>query len=241
MIEEKLMNIQNELKAPKGQRNNFGNYNYRSCEDILEAVKPLLKKYEVVLQIYDELVAIGESTPTVYQEQYYDKDLKKENTRTIVVGNQRYYIKATAVLTDMEGNKIMNTGYAREEETKKGMDGSQITGTASSYARKYALNGLFCIDDTKDADTNEFKEQTTEQKTNTKPTKVIVKNNENTTNDKITETLIKAFKLWIQNHKIASDVLTNTLNDFGYSKIEDIQNKDYKAIVTKLNNILKGE
>jgi len=131
-IYKKLSNIQSELKAPKNQRNTFGNYNYRSCEDILEAVKPLLKENELTLQLTDELVAI----------------------------NERYYVKAVAILSDFEGNTITNTAFAREEETKKGMDASQITGTASSYARKYALNGLFCIDDTKDADTDEFTTET---------------------------------------------------------------------------------
>lgn len=124
-IYEKLLNIQTELKAPKGQRNNFGKYNYRSCEDILEAVKPLLKKEKCTLIINDEIERI-------------------EN---------RYYIKATVNLIDVEsGEKISSNAYAREEENKKGMDGSQVTGASSSYARKYALNGLFAIDDTKDSD-----------------------------------------------------------------------------------------
>lgn len=122
-MKEKLLKIQTELKAPKNQRNNFGGYNYRSCEDIFEAVKPLLEKEGLLLRLTDKLVNIGD----------------------------RYYIKATAILTD--GNEtIENTAYAREEETKKGMDGSQITGASSSYARKYALNGLFLIDDVKDSD-----------------------------------------------------------------------------------------
>lgn len=119
-----LIKIQQELKAPKGQLNKFGNYKYRSAEDILEAVKPLLVKYDCLLTLSDEIVSIGE----------------------------RYYIKATATLKTKE-NSISVTAFAREAETKKGMDESQITGMASSYARKYALNGLFCIDDTKDADT----------------------------------------------------------------------------------------
>lgn len=125
-IAEKLLNIQQELKAPKNQRNNFGGYNYRSCEDILEAVKPLLKANKCILTIDDELVNIGE----------------------------RYYIRATAILADAENAEdyYSNTAYAREAETKKGMDESQVTGACSSYARKYALNGLFCIDDVKDAD-----------------------------------------------------------------------------------------
>lgn len=121
---EKVGAIQTELKAPKSQRNNFGNYNYRSCEDIFEAVKPLLAKYGLVLTCSDGLVEIG----------------------------GRNYVKATVSLLDSDGNHLENTAYAREEETKKGMDGSQITGASSSYARKYALNGLFLIDDTRDSD-----------------------------------------------------------------------------------------
>lgn len=129
-IIEKLLAIQNELKAPKGQFNKFGGYNYRSCEDILEAVKPLCEKHKCAVILSDEIVSVG----------------------------QRYYIKATATLHDAESDAtITNTAFAREAESKKGMDESQITGTASSYARKYALNGLFCIDDTKDADTNEYR------------------------------------------------------------------------------------
>lgn len=128
----KLIALQSELKAPKGQFNKFGGYKYRSCEDILEAVKPLLNKQGCSLIISDTLENIGE----------------------------RYYVKATVTIYDKDtGKSISNSAYAREEESKKGMDGSQITGTASSYARKYALNGLFLIDDTKDADTDEFTQQ----------------------------------------------------------------------------------
>ena len=131
-IYEKLLNIQTELKAPKGQYNSFGKYKYRSCEDILEAVKPICAKNKATLILSDSLENIGD----------------------------RYYIKATATLIDVEsGENLENTAYAREEAEKKGMDGSQITGTASSYARKYALNGLFNIDDTKDADTDEYAKQ----------------------------------------------------------------------------------
>ena len=136
---EKLMSIQQELKAPKGQYNSFSNFKYRSCEDILESVKPLLKEYKCILTISDQLECIGD----------------------------RYYIKATAKITDIESKETFeNVAYAREEETKKGMDGSQITGATSSYARKYALNGLFAIDDTKDADTDEYQKQTKKEKTN---------------------------------------------------------------------------
>ena len=124
-IYKKLMGLQTELKAPKNQRNNFGNYNYRSCEDILEAVKPLLDKYKVALTIKDEVVLIGD----------------------------RYYIKATSTLIDIDtGDTVEASAFARESEDKRGMDASQLTGATSSYARKYSLNGLLCIDDNKDAD-----------------------------------------------------------------------------------------
>ena len=157
-IYNKLLEVQKELKAPKGQYNSFGKYKYRSCEDILEAVKPLLEKNNLSMQISDELVVLGGSSePIKYEEEYYDRDSGEMQTRTIISGGERFYIKSTVTLIDVEDNStINNTAYAREEEYKKGMDGSQITGTASSYARKYALNGLFLIDDTKDADTDEF-------------------------------------------------------------------------------------
>ena len=124
---------QAELKAPKNQYNSFGKYNYRSCEDILEAAKPINKKHGLVLLLTDKPVCIG----------------------------QRYYIEATARLYDIESEQFIEaTASAREADTKKGMDDSQVTGTASSYARKYALNGLYNIDDTKDADTDAYKKQT---------------------------------------------------------------------------------
>lgn len=126
-----LLEIQVELKAPKSQYNKFGGYKYRSTEDILQAVKPLLKKYGDSLDLSDEPVLVGDW----------------------------HYIKATAAFKDKDGHNTVVTGYAREAANKKGMDDSQITGTASSYARKYALNGLFLIDDTKDADTDEYHQQ----------------------------------------------------------------------------------
>lgn len=127
---DKLMRIQAKLKAPKGQRNTFGNYNYRSCEDILEAVKPLLAEEGCTLTLSDEIELIGD----------------------------RYYIKATATLKS-DKEEIQVSAYAREEQAKKGMDSAQVTGATSSYARKYALNGLFCIDDNKDPDTDEYTKQ----------------------------------------------------------------------------------
>lgn len=125
-----LQQIQSELKAPKGQFNSFGGYKYRSCEDILEALKPVLAKYQAAVILSDEIVQLGE----------------------------RWYVKATATLKTKEGD-LSVSAFAREPVAKKGMDESQITGAASSYARKYALNGLFGIDDTKDADTMDNREQ----------------------------------------------------------------------------------
>ena len=136
-FKEKLIAVQNELKAPKDKHNTFGNYNYRSCEGILEAVKPLLKKYGLMLMVYDSIEKIGD----------------------------RFYIKATAYLEDTESERFLScSGFAREDDSKKGMDAAQVTGSSSSYARKYALNGLFLIDDTKDADTDEFARQNAVQK-----------------------------------------------------------------------------
>ena len=131
-IFEALSKIQVELKAPKNLYNSFGKYKYRNAESILEAAKPLCAKHSCTLTVSDEIQLIGD----------------------------RYYIKATATVQDKDGNAASVSAFAREDETKKGMDGAQITGTASSYARKYALNGLFCIDDTKDPDTDEYHNQT---------------------------------------------------------------------------------
>lgn len=131
----KLSWIQSKLNAPKSRYNSFGKYSYRSAEDILDAVKPLLYKGKLVLTVSDDIIAVGD----------------------------KIYIKATARLTDGV-NVIENTAFAREEFEKKGMDAAQMTGSASSYARKYALNGLFCIDDSKDPDTNEYHTATTPQK-----------------------------------------------------------------------------
>lgn len=125
---QELQIIQAKLKAPKGQFNKFGGFKYRSLEDIFEAVKPLLAETQTTLVVGDEIVLIGD----------------------------RHYVCATATLTNQKGEQVTNKAYAREGSDKGKMDASQMTGSASSYARKYALNGLFCIDDTKDADTDEY-------------------------------------------------------------------------------------
>lgn len=188
-IYEKLSNIQNELKCNKNQYNKFGGYKYRSCEDILEAVKPICKKNGAVLVISDTLENIGD----------------------------RYYIKATASLINIDevnvdnpSYKISNTAYAREEENKKGMDGSQITGTASSYARKYALNGLFNIDDTKDADTDEFKVQQE--------------------SPKINKVMEDALRQLIKNEDVSNDFVISVLQRYNYKKLADIEIFNLKEI-----------
>lgn len=141
-LKEKLLNIQVELKAEKGQYNSFGKYSYRSCEDILEALKPHLAKEKAIVKLEDKVIQVGD----------------------------RYYIEATASIYDVESDEVIhNTASAREEENKKGMDASQVSGATSSYARKYALNGLFGIDDNKDSDsTNKHgKEDSTPSKKTT--------------------------------------------------------------------------
>lgn len=185
-IYEKLVKVQTELKAPKNQRNNFGGYNYRSCEDILEAVKPILKENGLTLILKDDIVNIGE----------------------------RYYIVAIAELIDTEtSEKIITQAQARESETKKGMDDSQITGTASSYARKYCLNGLFLIDDTKDADTDEYKKQT---------------------DTKINQTMVKALTEAIRDKEYTKKAVSDVLAKYGYKSLEDIEIENLSNIKREL-------
>ena len=163
-IYEKLLKVQEELKAPKNQLNKFGGYKYRSLEDIQEAVKPLLSKVKAILIIKDEIVEIA----------------------------GRFYVKAIAEFIDVEnGEKIMNTAFAREAENKKGMDEAQITGASSSYARKYALNGLFAIDDTKDADATNTHGKTETKK---KEVKKIQKKEETQKSTEQTKKYITRFK-----------------------------------------------
>jgi hypothetical protein len=161
---KELVSIQSELKAPKGQFNSFGKYKYRSCEDVLEALKPLLKENECFLNMSDEIVLIG----------------------------NRYYIKATATITNNSGTSLSVSAFAREEESKKGMDASQLTGATSSYARKYALNGLFAIDDNKDADATNKGDEKKEESRNGQDLK-----------DKL-----ESLKVKIDNCKYADEVLS---------------------------------
>jgi len=147
---KRLIAIQQALKAPKDNRNNFGGYNYRSCEDILEAVKPLLEQQKLALILNDDVISVDGGFEVF--ESTNDQKNNKITDKKIIASN-RVYIRATATIFDEEGKPIASSSaLAREEETKKGMDYSQLTGSTSSYARKYALNGLFAIDDTKDSD-----------------------------------------------------------------------------------------
>ena len=203
----KLAKVQNELKAPKNQRNNFGNYNYRSCEDIVESVKPLLAKQGLALFITDDIVLVGE----------------------------RYYVKATATITDGE-HETTTTAFAREPLDKKGMDESQITGASSSYARKYALNGLLAIDDTKDADSlNTSKDYTA--KTHNAPNRAVkgsnnAISNEDGQNQGLDPILVKECQtLNIDLEKVKA-----------YYKKDNLTNADlFRAINQKKEAMNKGE
>ncbi|MGL5646741.1 MAG: ERF family protein [Clostridium sp.] len=189
----KLMKIQTELKAPKGQFNSFGKYKYRNAEDILEALKPLLKKNKCSIIISDTV-------------------------KSIESGNlARFYVEATITLLDCEtGATVESKALAREEEVKKGMDGSQITGTASSYARKYALNGMFAIDDTKDSDFTNDGTETEEEK--------------------------KVRKLYAEGKKAGvtpSQIIQVIKNDYKKIRIEDLTNEEYNTVFGRLKAKVK--
>ena len=192
---EKLIKVQQELKAPKSNYNKFGNFYYRSAEDILEAVKPLNAKYGLLLTLRDEPTLIGD----------------------------RYYIKAIARITD--GNEWHEvTAYARESASKKGMDDSQITGTASSYARKYALNGLFLIDDTKDADTDEYQNQTSV--------------NLSELNNQIITLFAKALEVVGDRDKLYKQLSLNKTKMTELTKSDDIEAK--QKVIEQLEGIING-
>ena len=194
-LTQRLLNAQSELKAPKGQYNNFGKYKYRSAEDILEAVKPINAKHGVLLTITDEPVLVGDW----------------------------HYIKATATITDGT-ESIVVTAYARESLNKKGMDDSQITGTASSYARKYALNGLYLIDDTKDADTDEYRNQGNKAPAVKSATQAEIGN--------LKKEIIAFSNLMKEQGKdVKPEQVEQTLNITDYAKLNS---EDVKAAVNKL-------
>ncbi|SDL87254.1 ERF family protein [Halarsenatibacter silvermanii] len=210
-IYEKLQKIQAELKAPKSQFNKFGGYNYRSCEDILEAAKPLLNQRGLALSISDEIVQVGE----------------------------RYYIKATARLIDTEeGETYETTAFAREAKDKKGMDDSQITGAASSYARKYALNGLFSIDDNKDADYTNKHNNGTAKKAE-KKTKKPAKNKKKSAGDDVRTARINGLKNTAANNGSVLDqddmnYLGKEIKAMGKEKLEDLTQEEYQSLAALL-------
>ena len=194
-IVEKLMRIQTEIKAPKNLYNSFGKYHYRNAEGICEAVKPYLQKEKCALTLKDEIVEVG----------------------------GRIYVKATATLVDSETNiEFEASAYARESLEKKGMDDSQITGTASSYARKYALNGLFLLDDTKDADTDEYKQQI---EADQKKTEEVKKSKPTTAHIKTIQALAEK--------KGYSEA--NICNLYGKKKFADMTFEEWNDACTKLN------
>lgn len=208
---EKILNLVNELKAPKNQRNNFGKYNYRSAEDILEAVKPIAFKYGLLPNLSDEIILIGE----------------------------RYYTKATASITDGE-QTMKSEAYARESESKKGMDESQISGTASSYARKYAMNGLYLIDDNKDADTDEYKQT---EKANTPETidKIKVEVLNKAIAD-LTEVINKKSDQNVTQDEVAK-MITNKkfLSDIPIKKLDVEQFKTAERYIKELKNAYENK
>lgn len=179
-LREKLLNIQSELKAPKNQTNKFGGYNYRSCEDILEAVKPLLQKNRVTLTIEDDIIPVGE----------------------------KLFLKSTAVLQDLDSESVLTNQAFAEMSDHKGMSSEQSTGTASSYCRKYCLNGLFLIDDTKDPDTDEFHKQTTVEE------------------EKATDKQLDLIKGLVED-------IDSMLNYYGIEKIEDLTKKQASEIIKR--------
>lgn len=193
MLKE-LIQIQNELKAPKGQYNSFGKYKYRSAEDILEAVKPLLNKYDCQLTLSDSIEHIGD----------------------------RYYVTALARIQKGDQSEYV-TAFAREEESKKGQDGSQITGTASSYARKYALNGLFLIDDTKDADTDENKRERQNR----------ASQSHSDEDRKITEAEAQKLRLLAKAHGQSGDEL---LEELGVERLGEVTLTQYASYIKRHNS-----
>lgn len=193
---KELINIQAKLKAPKNQRNNFGKYNYRSCEDILEAVKPLLAEENSFLTLSDQIVNVG----------------------------NRNYVEATATIHMPEDKEISVTASACESEVKKGMDSAQITGSASSYARKYALNGLFAIDDTKDSDATNTHGQ---QPTYTPPQQPIARPSVDQLNALFAQVKI----LGLQTADVGK-----ILAQFGFKGSKDITLDKYQAVMDAVNN-----
>jgi len=192
-LEQKLMTIQTTLKAPKGQFNTFGKYSYRSCEDILEALKPILAEVGAVVLMSDEVVQIGD----------------------------RYYIKAVAEIRDTATNRsINNSAFAREDENKKGMDLAQVTGSVSSYARKYALNGLFAIDDTKESDsTNQHGKGETQ-----------------TGDSTVSDAQLKRLYAISGGNKVPKEEIQDQLKALGKASSKELNRKEYDKLIKFVEN-----
>ena len=232
-VYEKLQHVQSGLKAPKSQYNKFGNYYYRNCEDIQEAAKPLLQEAKAALVVGDELVMIGD----------------------------RYYIRATARFVDCEsGETVENTAYAREEQEKKGMDVSQVTGSTSSYARKYALNGLFCIDDVKDADNQDNTagkgqtstkgakgsaktsgKQETEKPAGAKNGTSTSQPDQNEGVDKVTPDMIESVKSLVEKYSAKGLKMEKILKMYSIKDIAEMNVVQYKDCMGKLELYKKKE
>lgn len=233
-----LLAVQRDLKAPKGQFNSFGKYKYRSCEDIVEAVKPLLNANGLILTMSDDVVEVGN---------YAHKKITGDDV--VEVNSRRIYIKATATVIDIvTGDKIEVTAMAREPEEKKGMDSSQITGTASSYARKYALNGLFAIDDTKDADTDAYTAQTSQnapQATKTQTKGKYMASDEKTlydANDAVRKANIAKLNAEINRIGLKpAEVLKIAKANFGVNKRDDMSDTQLCVLAENLEKWSKGE
>ena len=232
-VYEKLQHVQSGLKAPKNQYNKFGNYFYRNCEDIQEAAKPLLQEAKAALVVGDELVMIGD----------------------------RYYIRATARFVDCEsGEMVENTAYAREEQEKKGMDVSQVTGSASSYARKYALNGLFCIDDVKDADNQDNTagkgqtsnkgakgsaktsgKQEAEKPAGEKTGTCTSQSEQNEGVDKVTPAMIESVKSLVEKYSAKGLKMEKILKMYSIKDMTEMNVAQYKDCMEKLELYKKRE
>lgn len=195
----KLNIIQTKLSVPKNQRNNFGNYNYRSSEDILEGVKPLLDETKTIINVSDE----------------------------IEMFDNRFYVKATATIYDIEtGESISAVGYAREEESKKGMDASQLTGSTSSYARKYALNGLLAIDDSKDADAMDNNKQAGKTQDKKEENKEFISQPQQ--------------KRLFAIAKSNAELVKGVIKKYGHESTSTIKKQEYQGICDDIENLVKS-
>lgn len=215
-VYEKLQAVQASLKAPKNQYNKFGDYHYRNCEDIQEAAKPLLKEVKAALVVGDELVLIGD----------------------------RYYIKATAAFIDCESaERVENTAYARESQEKKGMDASQVTGSTSSYARKYALNGLFCIDDVKDTDNQDNTGNKTVKASSKTPPSAKSPDTQRgkAPAEKVTKPMIESIKSLIEKYSLKGAKMEKILASYRIKDISEMTTEQYRDCMDKLKLYEKEE